>query len=238
VFHINAFSQTPINEQEGSGYSIRLANPSRTIDPVDQGSWAPTKVNVPVVFRSGNTIYFIQHFIYGQAELDALNAVPATLAWEFRRPEVNPGTGEEIDGTNVDFGDYWQKVDGECKGDFWTNLPTASDKYVEESNSVECTPKYFNNPLAPDNEEFELYIDDPTQLIAGKVYYIMIKFYIHEEHLNSNFQFYISKAEYCQLYYVSDIDRWVDIVCNIREPIDLADKLTANLIEGYLQPAP
>lgn len=238
IFNIRVFPEAPINEQTDSGYSLRLANPSWTVDPVDQASWGPTKVNVPVVFRSGNVIYFLQHFMYEQAQLDALNAVRATLAWEFRRPEVNTDTGEEIDESNVDYGDYWQNVDGECMGDFWTNLPTASDEFVEESNSVDCTPKYFNNPLAPDNEEFELYVDDPTQLIAGKVYYIMIKFYVHAEYLNSNYQFYISKAEYCQLYNIPETDLWVDIVCNIREPIDLADKLTANLIEGYLQPAP
>lgn len=188
---------------------------------------------MPVVFRSGNTIYFIQHFIYEQAELDALNAVPATLAWEFRRPQVDTNTGEEIKDTNVDYGDYWQSTNGICAGEYWTNLPNHTDYYSEENNWQSlpgCTP---NNPspTVPKNEEFELYVDDTTQLVAGKVYYIMIEFHIHDEYLNNGYQFYISKVEYCEFLLI------FDVICNILPNAGI-DKLTANLIEGYLQPIP
>lgn len=230
LFNIKVFPEKQINEQKGSGYSLRLINPLTPVDPVDQRSWVPTKVNVPFVTRSGNAIYFTQFFTYEQAELDALNAVPATLAWEFRRPEVNPKTGVEIDGSNVDYGDYWQNVNGVCVGEYWTNLPSHTDKFVEESNSIGCQPLYPDNPLAPNNEEFELYVDDPTQLIADKAYYITIKFYIHQGYLNSEYQFYVSKAEYCQLWNERDF------ICNLG--LEQVVKHTANLIEGYLQPTP
>lgn len=237
VFNIKVIPQEPINEQEGSGYSLRLTNPLTLVDPVDQGSWAPTKVNVPFVTRSGNAIYFTQFFTYEQAELDALNAVRGTLAWEFRRPEVDTDTGLERDESNLDYGDYWQNVNGVCKGQYWTNLPSTSDEFVEESNSPGgCQSPYFNNPLAPDNEEFELYVDKTSQLVAGKVYYITIKFYIHEEYLNNNYQFYISKVEYCESVTINEID-YYDVICNVL-PNDSVAKLTANLIEGYLQPVP
>lgn len=233
VFNINIVPETPINEQENSGYSLRLTNPLTWVDPVDQGSYAPTKVNAPFVTRDDNTIYFTQMFTYEQAELDALNAMPATLAWEFRRPAVDIKTGVEVDGSNVDYGDYWQSVNGICAGEYWTNLPNHSDKFVEESNWQSlpgCTP---NNPspTVPKNEEFELYVDNPTELIAGKVYYITIKFHIHNAYLNSNYQFYVSKVEYCELWGT------LDVICNLRE-LDWAEKHTANLIEGHLQPAP
>ena len=59
VFNIKVFPQKQINEQEGSGYSLRLANPLSMVDPVDQGSWSPTRVNVPP-FR-GLAMLFILH---------------------------------------------------------------------------------------------------------------------------------------------------------------------------------
>jgi len=232
IFNISIFPETPINEQAGSGYSLRLANPFTSVDPVDQASWSPTRVSVPAVWRNGNIIYFMQYFAYEQAELDALNAAPATLAWEFRRPEVNPGTGEEIEETNVDFGDYWQSVNGKCVGgEYWTNLPNHSDRFVEESNWFRIPGCEPNNPAVSQNEEFELYVKDTTQLVADKMYYIVIKFHIHDEYLNSDYQFYISKAEYCE--YLGPLD----VICNLFSG-DSVEKLTANLIEGYLQPAP
>lgn len=232
IFNISIFPETPINEQAGSGYSLRLANPFTSVDPVDQASWSPTRVSVPAVWRNGNIIYFMQYFAYEQAELDALNAAPATLAWEFRRPEVNPGTGEEIEETNVDFGDYWQSVNGKCVGgEYWTNLPNHSDRFVEESNWFRIPGCEPNNPAVSQNEEFELYVKDTTQLVADKMYYIVIKFHIHDEYLNSDYQFYISKAEYCE--YLGPLD----VICNLFSG-DSVEKLTANLIGGYLQPAP
>jgi hypothetical protein len=204
------------------------------VDPVDQGSWSPTKVSVPLVWRSGNLIYFFQYFTYEQAELDVLNAVPATLAWEFRRPAVNPSTGAEVDGSNVDYGDYLQSVNGECiRGNYWINLPNHTDYYTEESNWQSIPGCRPNNPIptVPKNEEFELYVHDTKELVADKVYYVVIKFYIHEEFLNSDYQFYVSKAEYCELW-----NGW-EIVCNLFAG-DSIDKLTANLIEGYLQLVP
>jgi hypothetical protein len=228
LFNINIFPETPINEQAGTGYSLHLANPFMLFHPVDQASWAPTKVNVPTVWRSGgNVIYFSQQFVFEQAELDALINLNTTLAWEFRRPGVNPSTGVETD-SNVDFGDYFQNVDGECVGDYWTNLPSHTDDWSEETNLL-CP---YQELLG--NEEFEVFIDDPTQLIAGKVYYVVVKFYVHSEYLNSTYQFYISKAEHC----IKDPQFWgvaLDpIFCNIVEE----GKSSANLIEGYLQPAP
>ena len=229
IFNIKVFPETPINEQEGSGYSLRLVNPSWTVDPVDQASWGPTTVNVPVVWRSGNTIYFIQHFIYEQAELDVLINLDTTLAWEFRRPDVVPNTGVEIKDSNVDFGDYWNFRNGVCVGDYFTNLPNPTDEYSEESNLIPgCEDKDEIGNL--DNEEFEVFIDDPTALIAGKVYYVLVKFYIHSSYLNNDYQFYVSKAEHCKKQSWPIPDEW----CNVLE----GQKSSANLIEGYLQSAP
>jgi hypothetical protein len=223
-FNIKVVPETPINEQEGSGYSLRLTNPFTDIDPVDQGSWAPTKVSVPLIWRSGNIIYFTQYFTYEQAELDALVNLNATLAWEFRRPTIDPD-GVEQSGS-VDYGDYWQSVNGVCVGgEYWTNLPNHSDKFVEESNSISGC--HSNSQWS---EELEIYIDDPTELVAGKAYYITVKFYIHDGYLNSTYQFYISKVEYCELTPIFNFA----YLCNVGDEW----KSTANLVEGYLQPAP
>jgi hypothetical protein len=160
--------------------------------------------------------------------LDALNNPKSTLAWEFRRPQVDTDTGIEIDKTKVDYGDYWQSVNGVCERWYFTNLPNHSDRFTEESNSVGVCPHKLGW-----SEEFELYVDDPSELVAGKAYYITIKFYIHNEYLNSNYQFYISKAEKCELYNGRD---WL---CNFVEYIPFGpQKYHSNLIEGYLQPAP
>lgn len=157
--------------------------------------------------------------------MDALINLDATLAWEFRRPDVNDQTGEEKENSNVDFGDYLKIVNiYTCKGEYWTNLPSVTDKFSEEKNGIYgCTQE----PLFRD-EEFELYVDNPGQLIAGKKYYITLKFYIHDEYLNNEYQFYITKTEYCILYQEHDY------LCNLRRDL----KGYANLIEGYLQPAP
>lgn len=225
IFNIRVFPETPINEQAGSGYSLRLANPFTSVDPVDQASWSPTRVSVPAVWRNGNVVYFTQYFTYEQAELDALINLDATLAWEFRRPDVNDQTGNEIGDTNVDFGDYLKIVDiNTCKGEYWTNLPSATDKFSEEKNGIYGC---YQEPSFRD-EEFELYVDDPGQLDAGKVYYITLKFYIHDEYLNNEYQFYLTKTEYCILY------KGYDYVCNLRKDL----KGFANLIEGYLQSTP
>jgi len=229
VFNVNILPETPVNEQAGSGYSLRLANSLTMVDPVDQGSWSPTTVNVPFVTRAGNTIYFAQFFTFEQAELDALINLNTTFAWEFRRPTVDTDTGIEEDG-NVDFGDYWRFMNGVCDGLSWTNLPTnPTDEYSEESNSIPgCEEKDEIGNL--DDEEFEIFIKDPSALIAGKVYYVIVKFYIHNSYLNNDYQFYISKAEHCKKQPWPIPDSW----CNVIQ----GQKSSANLIEGYLQPAP
>jgi len=224
-FNIKVFPETPINEQAGSGYSLRLANPFTNVDPVDQASWGPTIVNVPLIWRSGNVIYFTQYFTFDQVQLDALINLDTTFAWEFRRPTVDTDTGIEEDG-NVDFGDYWRFMNGVCDGESWTNLPiNATDEYSEESNLIPgCEGK--NEPGNQDDEEFEIFIKNPSELIADKVYYVIVKFYVHDSYLNNDYQFYISKAEHCLTQY--------GIFCNVVP----GAKSSANLIEGYLQPAP
>jgi hypothetical protein len=211
-------------------YGLRLVTPFALVDPVDQATWGPTKTSITTVTRYSNVLYITQYFTFDQAQLDALNEVPATLAWEFRRPDVDEN-GVEISNSIVDYGDYWRSINGICAGEYYTNLPSHSDRFVEEYNWFwipGCEP---NNPTVPQSEEFELYIDKPSKLVAGTIYFITIKFHVHDNYLNSDYQFYISKVEYCEL-----LGSW-DVICNLRA-LDLADKFTANLIEGYLQPAP
>ncbi len=230
LFNINIFPETPINEQAGTGYSLHMTDPFLLIDPVDQASWGPTKVNVPTVWRSGgNVIYFSQMFVFEQAELEALTNLNTTVAWEFRRPAVNASTGVEVTNSNVDFGDYWRFLNDVCVGEYWTNLPNPTDEYSEESNLIPgCENK--DEPGNFDNEEFEVFVDDPSALIAGKVYWVVVKFYIHSSYLNNGYQFYIAKAEHCKKQSWPIPDEW----CNVIQ----GEKNGANLIEGYLQPAP
>jgi hypothetical protein len=150
--------------------------PLTFVEPVDQGSWSPTSVTVPYVVRAGNTIYITQYFAYSQAELDAL------IDLEFRRPAVNSQTGQEERDSNVDFGDYFQNVNGVCVGDYWTDLPNHIDYFSEEQNSLGCS----NEEAAFRDEEFELYVDDPSELVVDKPYYITIKFYVHNDDLNND----------------------------------------------------
>ena len=183
------------------------------------------------VLSGAGTLNRRRFSVVKKQELDTLINLDASLAWEFRRPAVNTDTGEEIEDSNVDFGDFWRSVGGECVyGDYWTNLPNHSEEFTEETNTLPgCSQKPGNR-----NEELEIYIDKPAELEAGKLYYIAVKFYIHEEYLNSNYQFYISKVEYCEKEPIFGQAYF----CNVGEFVKQTWKRSANLIEGYIQPAP
>jgi hypothetical protein len=230
VFNIQVVPQQPVSLQEKNEYGLRLVTPFTMVDPVDQASWGPTKTAITLVRRIGSILYITQYFAFDQEQLDALEDLDTTFAWEFRRPDVVPSTGIEIKDSNVDFGDYWRFMNGVCNGEYWTNLPAnPTDEYSEEVNSIPgCEDK--DEPGSYDDEEFELFIDEPSKLIADKVYFVTLKFYIHSGYLNNDYQFYVSKVEHCK----KQFGPIPDILCNLIS----GQKSGANLIEGYLQPTP
>jgi hypothetical protein len=230
IFNIQVKPQQSANLQENNEYGLRLVTPFTMIDPVDQASWGPTKTAITLVRRIGSVLYITQYFTYKQSELDALIDLNTTFAWEFRRPAVNTDTENEEKDSNVDFGDYWRFLNGVCDGEYWTNLPAnPTDEYSEEVNSIPGCEKQ-NEAGSYDDEEFELFIDKPSKLIADKLYFVTLKFYIHDNYLNNDYQFYVSKVEHCK----KQFGPIPDILCNLIS----GQKSGANLIEGYLQLAP
>jgi hypothetical protein len=95
-----------------------------------------------------------------------------------------------------DVWDYFYCDNGECTGDYFTNLPYDEDKeltdeFCEEKNLPWCCHRRLDN-----DEEFELKVIDSDNLKANECYYVYAKLSINSEKRGTTL-YVRTQSEYC-----------------------------------------
>lgn len=120
--------------------------------------WAPSEWTELEINVLNDNVYIGNCFKWNDDHMKAFKDLNSYYQYEIRRDK--------------DVWDYFYCDNGECKGDYFTNLPNGEDKkltdeFCEEKVLPWCCQWRFDN-----NEEFELKVIDSDNLKANEWYFV------------------------------------------------------------------
>jgi hypothetical protein len=162
--------------------------------------WAPSEWTELEINVFSDHVYVGNCFKWNDDHMKAFKDLNSYYQYEIRRDK--------------DVWDYFYCENGECKGDYLTNLPFDEDKkltdeFCEEKNLPWCCPWRITN-----DEEFELKVFDSDNLKANEWYYVYANLAINSEKKGTTL-YVQTQSKYCgKLPFCGGKFGWCDMTRN------------------------
>ena len=162
--------------------------------------WAPSEWTELEINVLNDNVYIGNCFKWNDDHMKAFKDLNSYYQYEIRRDK--------------DVWDYFYCDNGECKGDYFTNLPNDEDKkltdeFCEEKVLPWCCPWRITN-----DEEFELKVFDSDNLKANEWYYVYANLAINSEKKGTTL-YVQTQSEYCgKLPFCGGKFGWCDMTRN------------------------